>query len=362
MKKIISAIVTLTFILSCSMAQASKSYTLTLSDAIEMAMEDSSELAMCDVNKQKAEKQLKDAALMKKDYKNMDIHVNSNFDMVYVKNGYYVNMFRKYVGLADKEKEKTKSSIAYNTTKEYFTCKNALKLCDIYESAQNRAQENLDVVKKKEALGMCTALEVTNAEISLDEAKANLQKAKNNAELSMDSLKIRLSVETDSVVTLTDDITVPDFNANLISDTEKALETRYDVSGLSISAELAKDYFQTAKSLNEDSVSYFTAYADYIKATYNYSNGVKNITLAIKSSYYDVLNAQQSSAIAKRRLEHKRSEYEVNKMRYEMGLITNSVLTALSDELTMVELEYENALLTHKLAVEKYAYEITSGL
>lgn len=344
-------------------ASASETYTLSLEKAQEMALKDSPELAICEINRQKVEKQLKDAALSQKEYKNVDIHINQNFDLIYVKNGYYVRMFRKYSELSKMEKSKIESSIKYNTTNDYYTLKNALKLCKVYESGVKRAQDNLEIVKKKYSLGMCTALEVTNAEISLDEANAGLAKAKSNADLLTDSLKIRLNVEGDAVLNLTDEITRPDnFEHDLSADTKSALKTRYDVAGLEISAELAKDYYQTASSLNEDSVTFFTSYADYIKAANNYSLGVKNISLAIKNAYYNAINAEISSDIARRRFEYKKSEYEVNKVRYEMGMITNNILTALSDELTMAELEYENALLTHRLAVEKYAYEITTGV
>ncbi|MBE7049589.1 MAG: TolC family protein [Ruminococcaceae bacterium] len=362
-KRIIAVAFTLVITLSANTAMASKTYTLSLEKAQEMALTDSPELALCEVNRQKVEKQLKDAALSQKDYKNMDIHINQNFDLIYVKNGYYVKMFRKYSELSKKEKLKTESAIKYNTTNDYYTLKSALKLCKVYENAVKRAEDNLEVVKKKYSLGMCTALEVTNAEISLDEAKAGLLKAESNAELLTDSLRIRLNTEEDAAFILTDEISRPNnFESDLAADTKNAMKTRYDVAGLEISAELAKDYYQTASSLNEDSVTFFTSYADYIKAANNYSLGVKNISLAIKNAYYNAINAEISSDIAKRKFEYKKSEYEVNKVRYEMGMITNNILTALSDELTMAELEYENALLSHKLAVEKYAYETTTGV
>ena len=362
-KRLLMMVLSFMIVFGTCSAMASETYTLTLEKAQEMAMKDSPELEMCEINRQKVEKQLKDAAISQKDYKKMDIHINQNFDLIYVKNGYYVKMFRKYSELSKKEKSKTESSIKYNTINDYYSLKNAQKLCAIYESAVKRAEENLEIVKKKHSLGMCTALEVTNAEISLDEAKSGLSKAKNNEDLLTDSLKIRLNIEGDAVFVLTDDITAPwEFDRNYVEDTKNALKTRYDISALEISADLSKDYYQTASSLNEDSVTFFTAYADHIKATHNYSLGVKNISLAIKSAYYNVHSAQSASAIAKRKYEYKKSEYEVNKVRYEMGMITNNILTALSDELTMTELEYENSLLSHKLAVEKYGYEITTGI
>ncbi len=343
-------------------AQEEASLSLSLSDCISMAYEESADLKIWEVNVQNLKKQLKDAILNQKSMKNVPIHASSNFDMIYVKNGYYVSLFRKQIELSKDEEEKIKSNLAYGVTQKYYTYKNALRLCETAQSAVGRATANLDIIKQKFALGMCTGLDVTNGEIALREAENYLLQSKNNAELAKDTLSIAIGADPDTTLNLTDTIESAPFEANLVEDTKKAMESRYDVKALSVNSELAKEYFEAAQSLSPDSTTYYSAYTKYIESTHNYTTGIKNIELLIKSSCFDAMNACSATAIAKQKLEFKKSEYEVHKLRFEMGMITNLMLTALSDELTAAEISYENALLSEKLATEKYVYQISTGL
>lgn len=365
MKKYICTLVTSALIFAAIPSYASQNSSLrslSLKDAINMAIESSPELEICDANKQSLSKQLKDAAVSKKDSRNLPVYASQNFDLVYVKNGYYVNMYRAYLDLADDEKAKTEATISYDTTQKYFTYKNTLRLCEVSQRGVERAQENLDIINQKYALGMCTEMEVTNATIALEEAKSGLVSAKQNSELAFDLLKIQLGAQEGAEFTLTDNIEVSDFSANLEADTKNALSSRYDVKALKVASELAQQYFKASGALGFENPRYHTAYADKLKSEHNYTTGLKNIALAVKSAYYDTINAQNSAAIAKKKLDYKKNEYEVNKLRFEMGMITNNILTALSDELTATEISYENTLLTYKLAVENYNYQITIGL
>ncbi|MBQ4631067.1 MAG: TolC family protein [Clostridia bacterium] len=337
-------------------------YTLTLADAIAMAAKDSSQLAVCDINKQSLQKQRNDAAGQQRDSKNIPVYMNKNFELMFVKKGYYVSMFDKYILLADDEKAKVYASIAYDTTQKYFTYKNSLALLEAAENGLERAKENLEIINQKYALGMCARLEVTNAEIARDECIANVTQSQHNTDLCKDSLKICLNIEEDCEFILTDEIEVNEFNAELETDTQNALTTRYDVKALKTSSDLAEEYFSITKGLNEDSVTYYSAYADYTESIYNYDNGVKNIKLGIKSSYYNAIDAHGATQIAKQKVEFLKSQYEVSKLQFEMGMITNIVLSSKSDELTAAEIAYNNCLLTEKLAVENYNYQITIGI
>ncbi|MBQ4527080.1 MAG: TolC family protein [Clostridia bacterium] len=379
MKRIISALIMISMMFSVfpsfaqddtdvymqnavNIEQGREIYTLSLEEAIAMSTRDNSELAVCDINKQNLEKQLKDARLTQRDAKNIPIYMNQNFELVYVKNGYYINMYKKYIELSAYERKKIEATIAYDTTHKYYTYKNALSLLETAKNGLERAKSNLDIISQKFNLGMCTQLEVTNAQISVSECEANIIKCQQNAELCKESLKIRLNIDGDCEFNLTDDVMVNEFSGDAVTDIPKALEQRYDVKALTIAAQLSQEYFEATKSLDTDSTIYFSAYTEYIESTHNYNNGIKNISLAIKSAYYDVINAQNASKIAKSKLEFTQNQYEVSKLQFEMGMITNFILSAKSDELTAAEIAYTNALLTEKLAVENYNYQIMIGI
>ena len=175
-------------------------------------------------------------------------------------------------------------------------------------------------------------------------------------------MKIVLGINENCTLTLTDSLTAEEFSANPDEDTVEALKTRYDVNALRTASELAASYFKTASGLSRENATYYSAYANHIKSDFDYSNGIKNISLAIKNSYYSACDAINQSDLAAKRLEIMKKEYEAYKIKNEIGMITNLTLSLKADELTECENAYNNALLARKLAIEKYHYDITTGI
>jgi outer membrane protein TolC len=58
----------------------------------------------------------------------------------------------------------------------------------------------------------------------------------------------------------------------------------------------------------------------------------------------------------------KRKEYNAAKLKYELGVIANVELTKAINDLYDAQVSYANAKLTYRMAIEKYKYEITTGL
>lgn len=362
LKKVFSLFLFALILIMGISAYASDMHRLTLNDAITMATDNSPELEICELNQQELSKQIKDAVLTQKENRNTPVYVSQNFDVIYIKKGYFVNLYKAQLGLAEKQEIQTEAKIAYDTTQKYYTLKNAQKLCEVALNGVDRATQNLNLTKEKYKLGMCTQMDVTNSEIALEEAKANLLAYQNNSDLAEDSLKIKLGIDDETIPELVDSIESVILETSLSDDISSALDSRYDVEALKVNMELAEQYYGIAAIMGTDTAKYFSAYADYLEASSNYTNGKKNITLGIKSAYYSVLNAQKATELAKKKLDYQKNQYEIHKLRFEIGMITNDVLIALSDELMLSEINYENALLEQKLAVENYNYQITIGV
>lgn len=367
LKKITALVIIISMVFSCTVAFCESAeeglvYDLSLDDAIKMAIDNSAQLQCWEINKQNYQIQLNSALIAKKQNKKTPVYVSQNFEVAFVKSGYYVDAANSQIKLADIEYDKIINTISYNITQKYFNAKSALKMCNIAVSALNRAKENKEIIQKQFDMGACTALDVDNAKIAILQSEANLEKYQNGYTLALESLKIDLGIEGDCEIILTDELDITPFEADLSLDTKEAMKTRYDINALKEAADLSASYFKVASGLSEKSTTYFSAYTNSITSKHNFNTGAKNIELLIKSSYYSVLEAQKNSEIAKQKLDYAKNTYEVNKLRCEMGMITSSVLSALSDELASVEIAYENALLTEKLAIEKYSYEIATGI
>jgi len=342
--------------------QSPTTYTLSLEQAVEMAKKSSPALECCDVNKENLRVQRKNASIAKKNMKNVEIKASTGYDAVFVKQGYYVEMYDRQYELADYEKAKTESSISYEVTQKYYNCKNAIAMYDSARSALERATENESLTKMRLSLGMCTQLDADSVSLSVAQCRANLEKCKSNIEIAEEALKIALGIEGNCVINLTDALTPEPFSANLEEDTSKALISRYDVNALKTASELAQSYFKIVSSLNHENATYYSAYTNRIKSDFDYSTGVKNITLAIKSSYHSAVDAVNQSELAAKRLEIMKKEYETFRIKNEIGMITTLTLSLKADELTECENAYNNALLARKLAIEKYRYDVTTGV
>ena len=235
-------------------------------------------------------------------------------------------------------------------------------MCLIAQSALERAKTNYGIISKQFELGLCTEIDLSNASLAVKQCEANVEKCINAVALSKDGLKIILGIDGECEFVLTDEISVAEFKADLEADTKEAMKTRYDVNALNQSQILATLYFETASALNEKSSTYFSAFTNSITAKYNYNTGVKNIALLIKSAYLTATEAHTDVETASEKLRLAQKTYDVNALRYELGMITPLMLSASSDDLTSAENAYENALLTERLAIEKYNYETYTGI
>lgn len=372
MKKMVALCLLLCFLLSCMTGFAENAgekeekpvYTLTLLDAIEMARKDNAQLMVYDVQEKSAKFGYEVQRELKKAYKNVVIHATNSMEMAYVKDGYYTEVFLMQERLAKEGKKKQENVIAYQVTEKYYRCKQAEGLVKVMRDTLAIAEQNKKTVDAQYALGLISQMTVTNAEIAVEQSRLSLESYERSLLLAYDNLKIDLHLDgIDCALVLTDEITCEDYISDVNKDLEKAMETRYDVKALVESTAMSKRYFDiTASHSSAEVASYQSAYADYLSAKNTQDTSVKQIALGIKSYYNAILTAKGDLTIAEKTLELKQSEYDAAKLKYEMGMISNMELTRIMNEVSAQQINVENAKATYRLAVEKYQYEIRTGL
>ncbi|MBQ6998451.1 MAG: TolC family protein [Clostridia bacterium] len=369
MKKICKLLVTsllcFSCFLNCAYAQEAvmpNTYTLTLDEAVNMALEDNPQIKVLEIEQESNRINLLSAQLTKKNYKNYPVSV-SNYDLIYIKNGYYVDMYKMLIDLNPKKIEQAQAQIKYNVTESYYNYKIAETLCDIAADAYELAKENLDNVAKRYELGMIAQIDFENAKLSVDSVKNTYDTYVRNAGLAKDNLKIHLQLDDENCeFILTDDIDYEEFSANADEDIKKAMDSRCDVSALKMNYKMAQKYFDYTEGLGETTAKYHTAYSDFVAKEHSYTNNSKLIALSVKSCYNNVLNCADSLATAEKSADIARQRYDINKVKFESGMITNSELTQSLNEYLSENVKLENAKLNYKMAVEKYRAEISVGL
>jgi len=341
-----------------------KVYTLSLEEAIKLAKTDNPELNVCDIKMESSEVSLDAARDNKRDSKEVLVNVTTGLSIAYVKEGYYIKANESAIRLGELEKKQVESKIAYNVTQKYFNYKLKERLIEIADKAYNLAVENKETVNKMYQLGMVTELEVRNADVMVTQSKIAKENHIRDLEILKEDLKIALQLDgTDCSFVLTDDIDYEDYAPDLEKDLEKAMQNRYDVNALREAAGLSKLYYDITKQyIADQTVAYNNAKSDYMQKEYNYTNGSKQIALSIRNSYNAIISAKSNISVAEMNLAIKKTEYEAAKLKFEMGMITNTELTEKLNNLSQYEVNLENAKLAYKLAVENYKYQISIGL
>jgi len=287
-------------------AEQPVTYSVSLEQAKKMALEHSPELECWDVSRQNLQIQLNAARTTQNENKNTPVYVSQNYEVIFVKQGYYVESYISQLKLSDFEKEKIVNTIEYDVTQKYYNAKNASKMCEISRNSLKRAEETQNIIQKQYELGMCTAHELKNAQIAVKQCRISLDKCINSLALAEESLKITLGIDCESKIDLIDEIAYTNFETNLDDDLVKCMGNRYDVQALIENEKMANIYFKIASGLNQKSSTYFSAYTNHIKAEHNLESGRKNIALLIKSAYYSVIDSMNNTDIAIEQLEYAR--------------------------------------------------------
>ncbi len=357
-------IIMLAFFASESFAQdAAAVYTLSLQDAINMALEKDPAYESADIKITDAQRQLKEARKKYEDNKSVPVRISSGITAFQLQRGFFVEQAAVGVESAKLEKEQTIASNSYAITRQYYGVKQAERVLESCEEAYEIALNNYNAIMQQYSLGLVSLLDVNNAKYTLNQARAACGKYKRSLSLAQKSLAAAIFIEEDDfILNLTDDIEYIEFETNLLEDTQKAMETRYDVYMLKSALTLAQKTENIARAFGYDSATYSSAQQSMVQSEVTYNNTKKLIAISVNSSYNEILDAKDSLMLAEENLALREQEYNIMQIQFQLGMVTNIQLTGAMNSVTSAKIELENAKLTYKLAVEKYRYETTIGL
>ncbi len=366
-KKSFSLILTIALIFTTAYAANSVAvptiYRLTLEDAIELAYTDNPQLET-NLYIQKGNKiSYETAKYQSNQMRNVAVNVTSGIEQLCLKNGYYENAAKVQWDLSIIEHDKIRNKIAYDVTEAYYNCALMYKLEVAADNSYALATDNMKTVEAQYKLGLIAKLDYENAQLSVIRSKNALEANRLNRQIAIENLKILIHKENeDCIIEVSDDVDCSDYTSETQSDIEQALESRYDLTALRKSAELAQEYYTYARVLTEKSAAYNSGYASYMKAEYDYNNTKKLIALSIQSGYNNILTAKAEMNTAEKSYNINQKKYQSDNMKYQLGMITNLELTKSINDLYEAQTAFANAKIKYRLAVEKYKYEITVGL
>lgn len=374
MKKILSlvlaAIIAFPTISAFAEEDKVKTYTLSLEDAKKMAYTDNLQLQAVEFKKQSSDISLKGAKESKSALKQqtnamgkLGIATAASTQVGLVRNGYYVDLFESQSELAKSELVQVQNKISYDVTEKYYNYKLAERLLEVYKNSGELAKTNYETIKKQYELGAAAKVDLEGAEAGVKQASAAAEAYERGLELSAENLAISLNVDYPCNFVLTDTLSFVPFESDVENDIKEAEGKRYDIKALKENERLSERYYTIIKNAFTDlSADAANAKSSWLQAQYTAESGIRGIKLGIRSSYNSVLSAAKDIEIAEINLDVSKQKHEAGRLKYEMGMITDSELTSLMNDYITAEVNFEKAKLTHKLAVEKYGYEITEGI
>lgn len=337
-------------------------YELSLDEAIDMAF-DGNERVKANEHKQYADKISVDSAyLTRKPYKKMPVNAATNFETYCLKEGYYIEAAKMSQRLSKLEGDKIRSSVSYDVTNSYYNVVLAGKLVNAANNAYNLALENKKIVDRQYELGLIAQLDYENALLAVETASNMVSTYTMNERIAKDNLAVHLGIDGECDFILTDDIECEEYFSEVDTDIRNALESRYDITALMETRDLSYKYFELAKVLTESTAVYNKAYSSYLDAEYNYDSTKKLMAISLRSMYNNVLTQKQNMTLAEKQYNIKQKEYEAAKIKYELGSISNIELTKSINDLYDSQVSFANTKLSYKMAIEKYRYEINTGL
>ncbi len=344
-----------------------KTYTLSLSDAIKMAQERSPELSALSVSEKTTEYALTIAKRDKIKAEGVRVVLPAGISMVLVQDGYVVMQKENELNLLKVQREQINSKIAYNVTEKYFNCVLMQNMLESAKNTYNLAVENKNKVDGMLEAGIITQIEADNAALSVYQAQLAVENYERQLSLVTDMLKIALEFSDEdyekATVVLTDNVVYEDFSSDVVKDAEFAKENRYDMQSLKGGVSLMEAYVEViGRHLGSKSTTYTEATDDLSTLNYNYSNAQKQIGIAIKNQYSNVLTAKGNIKTAEMAVSLNEKLYEAAALRFDLGMITNIDLTDQLNDLYDSKIALEQAKMNYKLAVEKYQYEVKIGL
>lgn len=336
---------------------------LSLAQAVEIALKDNSRVELGELGAEKANLALEKAEFAKKKMLNSIVspeRKDQNASMVID-----VVPAQAQGGkvIADTTKIYTDNSIRFGVEAAYFGVLLAEESEKVSEASYTRAKEQLKQAQAKFNAGTVAKFDVISAEAQLKSAEAAVNEAKSAVEKARMSLNKTLNLNLDTPLKLTDKLTYTktgavDVEAVFQEMTEKDLpyvsaEETYKINQVNWA------YHQ--KYYTKNTFAYQQAEYDMKGSEISFNSAKADLMLNIKSAYLDLKTAEDNYHVLVKSIEQAKEALRLTKLQYDVGMATGYDVLSAETTLKGSELAMLNALYNYNLAKSKFTYGVFTG-
>ena len=290
---------------------------------------------------------------------------------------------------AQQDEQNTINEVIYKLKQAYYGVLNAQESRNVYAQSVEQYEQQLKRAKAFYSVGTRPKIDVTTAEVNLNNAKLNLIKGENDLKTAYYNLTNVMGIyDQDPSFTLTNRDTIPDYNITIEEALKEAKNNRPDLLSLELKLENAKRNVSLAKTgyapsltangsygwsgqdfplydrwsvgagINVPIFSGFSTYNQVKEAQNNMQVAYANLTakeqailLDIKSCYFDLEEAKTRIPVADLSRKQAQENYDLAIGRYKVGVGNYIEVKDAETTLSNAKLSYIGAVFDYNLAI-----------
>lgn len=326
----------------------SGSTALTLEEAIEKALANSTQLKNSGMSITLSEEQAESA---QQSYSNAESGSTLNALLTMIKqNSSYNN--------ALKDKEALEQKIAYQMKELYVQIINAERKLALSEENIAVSEKELNISKVKLELGLMAQADYEQAELSLKKSREDIEKSRTALDETYRSLNILIGSDENNRYML---VLNPEYSELELDMDIETYAHAYSTAPLSIrqkkeNIQLAEQSraVESANVVNSTKASDISAKNAVAQAELEYKDAVTEFKSAIISSYTAIKETEQSCQTGLDELKALKKQLIISQTKYESGDITQIELERAQYNIAAKESELLELMYSHMLAVEKF--------
>ena len=307
---------------------------LSMDEAVRIATENSREMWKID----DGIKQLQEAKRLGLDAKEqyelmnnmplgtIEISGDGYVNLILSKNGFYTKAEELKTKELNKSKEQLIKGIEIGTKSLYYNVLVAEKTIEINQAKLNNANEQLRVVNLKFNNGSATMAEVLSAEMSIQQAKTDLDSATDDLSIAKLNLlnTLDLPFDTEFILTDTQLLYVPTNEIKLDEKLEEAKQGRIEILTAENDLELQKMETHAITAYYTSNLRQHKAAKEELKdAELNVPQAYKDVELDVRKAYLNLVKAERGLINMDKTLELVKEASRINKLLYDNGMVTS---------------------------------------
>ncbi len=247
--------------------------------------------------------------------------------------------------------------------KNYFELQQAVQARTISESNFAVQEAILQATRSKYSLGVVSKQDVLRAEVAFNQAKADLDAARNGEALARMSYNLYFGFNLMQKVELTDSPEIAPISGIPLADAIRQARTnRNEVTGAAFMVAYREmNLTNTGNNYAQSSAQYLQAQAELMEAQKTFREMPATIEMDVRAKYSDMVNAKAQVDLGKLSLDKAAEAYRLARLQFDMGLATLTDVQQAQTGSYAARLQYSQNLLQLKLAVMAYENATTVG-